>query len=201
VITSDKDLQAIRKRSGYGEGLRHQSWIAYEMQTLQMMAEAGGDVPEPYDMGPNAILMEYIGEPGIPAPVLNSVHLDIGEAHDLYERVKTNLHLLLKLGRIHADLSAFNILYWKGEITLIDFPQVVLADENPSAWVIFKRDVQRICEYFNLQGVNARADALARTLWEESGRKVAADVHPLHLDAENPVDRKLWKAQVSGKRH
>lgn len=34
VITDDGSLHAIRKRTTFGEKLRHQSWIAYEYQAL-----------------------------------------------------------------------------------------------------------------------------------------------------------------------
>ena len=49
---------------------------------------------------------------------------------------------------IHGDLSAFNILYWEGKVTLIDFPQVTLSESNHNAYRIFQRDVRRVCEYF-----------------------------------------------------
>ena len=39
------------------------------------------------------------------------------------------------------DLSAYNILYWDGKITLIDFPQVVETSTNYSAAFILEREV------------------------------------------------------------
>jgi RIO kinase 1 len=66
---------------------------------------------------------------------------------------------------IHGDLSAYNILYWRGEITLIDFPQVVDSRHNESARPILKRDIQRVCDYFSAQGVKCDADAIAGDLW------------------------------------
>jgi len=104
-------------------------------------------------MEKNAILMDYIGDFDTAAPTLNSVTLDHDEAHPLFDRVIRNVDLLLSNQRIHGDLSAYNILYWDGVITLIDFPQVVPPESNPSAWNIFLRDVTRICQYFNSQGV------------------------------------------------
>jgi RIO kinase 1 len=60
---------------------------------------------------------------------------------------------MLRHDRIHGDLSAYNILYWDGRATLIDFPQVTLRRSNPHAEFIFQRDVTRVCEYFARQGV------------------------------------------------
>lgn len=199
VIHNDGDLHAMKKRTNYGEELRHQSWIAYEFQTLEILHAAGADVPKPYAMERNAILMSYIGALGNAAPSLNSVTLDLDEARPLFERVIRNIDLLLSNQRIHGDLSAYNILYWDGDITLIDFPQVVPPEENPSAWNIFLRDVTRVCQYFNSQGVKANARKLATDLWTSHGYKTVKEADPLYLDAEDKEDRRLWEKQKAAR--
>jgi len=195
VIVDDGALHAMQKRTAFGEEVRHQSWIAYEFTTLEILYEAGADVPRPYAMEKNAILMDYIGDMSNAAPVLNAVNLDPDEAARLYERVVRNIDLMLKHNRIHGDLSAYNILYWNGRITLIDFPQVVLPAANPASWVIFLRDVTRICQYFGAQGVQCDARRLAMNLWTSHGHKLVKDVDPRYLDAERPEDRLIWKGQ------
>lgn len=195
ALFREADVNAIIKRTKYGEELRHTSWIAYEFQTLERLHAAGADVPRPFVMLKNSILMEFIGDEGGAAPTLNSVQLDRGEARDLFDRVVLNMDLLLANKRIHGDLSAYNILYWDGGITLIDFPQVVDPEANPSAWVIFLRDVTRVCQYFASQGVKANAHKLAAELWTSHGYRVVQDVHPGHLDADSKEDRRLWKRQ------
>src|SRR5215208_4909260 len=94
VIVKDGDLHAMQKRTAYGEELRHQSWIAYEFQTLEMLHAAGADVPKPYVMEKNAILMDYIGDLDVAAPTLNSVTLEREEVSPLYDRVIENIDLL-----------------------------------------------------------------------------------------------------------
>lgn len=194
-LFKEADVNAIIKRTAYGEELRHTSWIAYEFNTLEILHAAGADVPKPIAMEKNAILMEYIGDVASAAPTLNSVTLDRDEATQLFKRVIRNLDLLLTSERIHGDLSAYNILYWDGDITLIDFPQVTFPEANPSAWVIFLRDVTRVCQYFQSQGVNCNARKLAADLWTSHGHRVVKEVHPLHLDAEKKEDRRLWEKQ------
>jgi len=196
-LFKEADVNAIRKRTSYGEDLRHTSWIAYEFNTLEMLHSAGADVPKPFAMQKNAILMEYIGDFDTAAPTLNSVTLDRDEARPLFDRVIRNVDLLLANERIHGDLSAYNILYWDGGVTLIDFPQVVHAEANPSSWVIFLRDVTRVCQYFATQGVKVNARKLAADLWTAHGHKVVQEVHPSQLDAESKEDRRLWKRQQS----
>jgi RIO kinase 1 len=189
----------MAKRTNYGEELRHQSWIAYEFQTLEMLREAGADVPRPYAMEKNAILMDYIGDFGNAAPTLNTVRLDRDEVAPLYERVIRNIDLLLSHQRIHGDLSAYNILYWDGDITLIDFPQVVRPDSNPASWTIFLRDITRICQYFASQGMRRDARRLATDLWTSYGHRVVQEVHPRDLDPEKKEDRRLWERQKIAK--
>src|SRR5512141_2598283 len=103
AIVKDGDLHAMAKRTNYGEELRHQSWIAYEFQTLEILQDAGADVPKPYAMEKNAILMDYIGDLGSAAPTLNTVTLDRDEVFPLFERVIHDVDLLLSNDRIHGD--------------------------------------------------------------------------------------------------
>ncbi|MFT3894746.1 MAG: RIO1 family regulatory kinase/ATPase [Anaerolineales bacterium] len=197
AIVKDGDLHAMAKRTKYGEELRHQSWIAYEFTTLETLHAAGADVPKPYAMEKNAILMEYIGDIGNAAPPLTAVTLECEEVQPLFERIIHNIDLFLRNKRIHGDLSAYNILYWSGDITLIDFPQVVSPEANPNGWNIFLRDVTRVCQYFATQGLKRDARKLAAEMWTAYGYRIVKDVDPRDLDAESKDDRRLWEKQRS----
>jgi RIO kinase 1 len=186
-------LWAQHKRSVYGEQIRHQSWIAHEFYTLQALFALGADVPRPYEMAPKAILMDYIGDATLPAPALSELRLGGLEAEVLFEQVRHNLQLLLSIGKVHGDLSAYNILYWKGAITLIDFPQVVPVRGNRNAYAIFERDVTRLCEYFIDQGLSLQPQQIASDLWKAHGLRLKPEIDPRLLDAGDPQDRRLWK--------
>jgi RIO kinase 1 len=172
VLIEDGMLHAIEKKTEYGRELLHQSWIAHEFTSLQYLHAAGADVPEPYTMADNAILMEFIGDKYAAAPALNEISLDASEAHGLFERILVNLDILLTHDRIHGDLSAYNILFWGGEISLIDFPQVISPRVNHQAFRIFSRDVHRICEYFERQGVSAQPEKISEELWRSHGLSI-----------------------------
>jgi RIO kinase 1 len=146
--------------------------MAYEFRTLQALHAAGADVPEPLMMGQHTILMAFVGDAQGCAPCLNEVRLEPGESRLLFDRLLRNIDILLSQHRIHGDLSAYNILYWKGGITLIDFPQVVSPRQNPNAYAIFARDVRRVCEYFARQGVDVDAAALTADLWRAHGHRI-----------------------------
>ena len=168
-VIDDGMLHAMEKKTEYGRELLHQSWIAYEFTSIEELHAAGADVPEPYTMANNAIVMEFIGDLGVSAPALSEVSLERSEAKSVFERVLRNLDILLKHERIHGDLSAYNILYWDGDITLIDFPQVISPKVNRHAYTIFERDMKRICDYFAQQGVKTDPKELALELWTSHG--------------------------------
>ena len=184
---------AMNSRSTYGLQLLHTSWIEHEYQALQILHAAGADVPTPYVRGDNAILMEYIGGSHMPAPTMNSIDLEGDEAPSLFERVLGNIEIMLANDRIHGDLSAYNILYWDGEITLIDFPQAIHPDENRNAFRIFERDVIRICEYFERQGVRSNPRKIAADMWTAFNHRLMPDVHPGLLDDGNEDDMVYWQ--------
>lgn len=184
--------RAMRRRSDYGLELLHTSWIEHEFRALQSLHAAGADVPAAYARGNNAVLMSYIGGRDTAAPTLNSIDLDGEEARSLFARVLRNIEVMLAQERIHGDLSAYNILYWEGKITLIDFPQVVNPHENRNAYQIFARDVARVSEYFIRQGLKIKPQRLAAELWTSHGYRLGPDVHPSLLDEESEADRAYW---------
>jgi len=186
-------LKAQRKRSVYGEQIRHQSWLAHEFQTLKTLHAAGADVPRPYEMGENAILMGFIGDELSAAPTLNTVRLKRVEVRPLFERIVRNVDLMLNHEIVHGDLSAYNILYWKGEITLIDFPQVISPSKHRSAYQIFSRDITRICEYFARQGLHTDPNRLAADLWQAHGYRLTSESHPRLPEGDAEWDHKRWE--------
>ena len=161
----NREMRAINKKTSFGAELTHISWLKHEHITLQRLYNLGAAVPKPMGAGQNAILMRYIGDRSRPAPVLQGVSLSLREAEALCDEVLRNIELILAHGMIHGDLSAYNILYWEGKITLIDFPQVTMSESNHNAYRIFQRDVRRVCEYFATQGVERDAEAITRWLW------------------------------------
>lgn len=162
-------LKALNRGSGYGQALSHTSWLMYEYNTLNTLYDAGGAVPQAFAVSENALLMSYFGDENLPAPTLNEVTLEASEVERLFKEVMRNVHLMLQHNMIHGDLSAYNILYWQGDIVLIDFPQVVDIRTNPDAKAILQRDIRRVCEYFQQQGLRLHPERIARRLWGTYG--------------------------------
>jgi RIO kinase 1 len=157
--------RAIRNKTSFGLHAAHTSWLMHEYTALEHLYQAGAAVPRPVAPGENAILMSYHGDSVMAAPTLNTVNLDQGEAQGLFQEVMRNIDLMLRYDLIHGDLSPYNILYWEGEILIIDFPQVVNVRTNPKAHFILRRDLQRTCDYFAGQGVECNAQDLFEEFW------------------------------------
>jgi RIO kinase 1 len=166
ITHNRRKMVAIQQNTRFGQEVRFTSWVEHEYQTLQLLYAAGADVPKPLAHSSTVIMMEYIGEYETPAPTLNQVYLTRREARVIFDRVVENMNILLACHVVHADLSAYNLLYWDGHFKMIDFPQAVDPRHNPDAPALFARDVERICQYFTRYEITPNAAALASELWE-----------------------------------
>jgi RIO kinase 1 len=167
--------KAIAQRSTKGLSAMQTSWLLHEFTLLTRLHARGAHVPKPLAHNEYALLMEFIGQGLEPAPTLNEVALAPREAKLLLEQLLFDLELLLELGWVHGDLSAYNILYEPGRALLIDFPQVVSATANPDARALFERDLERLASYFNRAGAPFDHREHAEALWA----KHVAVVEPL----------------------
>ncbi len=174
VVRDDEGNQAFGRRarlhaerkSEKGRTVQVAHWIGYEFETQRLLYDAGADVPQPLAQVGNSVLMEYIGEPGEAAPRLRDVDLEPEEARPLFDRILRNVELWLAYDRIHGDLSAYNMLYWQGSVTVIDFAQAVQPTYNYAVFSLLARDIARVCQHFARYGVDADPGALAADLWE-----------------------------------
>ena len=187
----ERMIRAVGKKTAYGQQVSHTSWLMHEYMTLDRLYSLGAAVPQAISSAENAMLMSYCGDEHMAAPALSDVSLDEDEAKPLFIEVVRNIEVMLQNGMVHGDLSAYNILYWEGEITLIDFPQVTDSRGNSHARDILARDVTRVCEYFADQGVDNDPQDILYHLWkryvELDERLRAADISRL-LEANEEED-------------
>jgi RIO kinase 1 len=160
-------LRAFEKRrhSATGRQVQAGTWQHREYGCLAELYDAGADVPRPIASSENAILMEYLGDEDEAAQQLNRVRLDIAEAGPLFQRVMNNIELFLALNRVHGDLSPHNILYWRGEVRVIDFPQATDPRFNRHCHDLLSRDIDNVCRYFAAYGVEVDAWGITEDLW------------------------------------
>jgi RIO kinase 1 len=183
----DQILRALGKSTEYGAQVQHTSWLMWEYQTLQSLHQAGASVPRAWAAAENGLIMDYVGDGERAAPTLHESHLERAEASRLFDTALENVRILLQNGLIHGDLSAYNILYWQGSLTFIDFPQIVQARHNRQAQTILRRDLARLVDYFRPYGIRANPRQIADALWQEY-----AALDPLELAA----DLSVFEAQM-----
>lgn len=175
-IRGGREARAMRKKTRFGQHLDFMTWIVHEFQVQQELFEVGADVPRPISHRGNTILMEFIGNEWNAAPTLNEINLDQAEAQPLFDRVLDNVRLMLTHHYVHGDLSAYNILYWNGQIYIIDFPQLVNVRTNRNGLTFLERDIRRVYEYFARFGVETDPVSLTTELWQDY---MAGDDNPI----------------------
>ncbi len=101
-------------------------------------------VPKPIFIYKNVLGMEYIGDEETPARLLTGVELCKEDAKYLFDDLIEKIHSLCRIGMVHGDLSPYNILYWKGELVVIDVSQATYLDKR-----LLCRDLKNVFNYFD----------------------------------------------------
>lgn len=165
-ILNGHDARAVKKKTEWGKRYEFGSWLYHEYEQLKTLSDAGADVPKPIALRGNAMLMQYIGDEDGAAPKLQEVRLQPAEVRPLFDRVLSNVELFLRLDKVHGDLSPYNILYYGGAITIIDFPQTVDPRQNQNALTLLGRDLENVCRYWSRYGVQSDPARMSRFLWQ-----------------------------------
>ncbi|MCQ2355294.1 MAG: serine protein kinase RIO [Clostridia bacterium] len=122
------------------------AWTKKEYSNLARTREAGIPCPKPLAFGRNILIMEFLGDDGIPYPQMRQklpkspeeTYQDaIGLIRDLYQKARL----------VHGDLSEYNILTGADGLTLIDMAQAV-TPEHPKAYNFLFRDIRNINRFF-----------------------------------------------------
>lgn len=122
------------------------AWTQKEFKNLQQATYAGVRVPKPIDVSHNVLIMEFIGEEGVSAPLLREIELK--NPQRIYDQVLTNVKRLYQKAKlVHGDLSEYNIMIWKNKPVLFDVSQAVLL-EHPMASQLLDRDIENLNRYF-----------------------------------------------------
>lgn len=148
-LEGDKRFKEVRKTK---RDIVHE-WTKKEFKNLDISNRAGAKVPLPMVFRNNVLVMELIGENGIPSPTLKDrgvEGLDIGE---LYEKLlESTAKMLYKAKIVHSDLSEYNVLIRGEEPVIIDVGQAVLLS-HPKAKEFFERDLRNLSNYFSKKGL------------------------------------------------
>jgi RIO kinase 1 len=131
-----------------------------EWMMLRRAWKAGASVPYPVEQTDHGLLMEFIGDESQAAPKLVQARLSGSELTSAWEQLLASLRALTDGGLVHADLSAYNLLWWQGRLVLIDLPQAVEFTTNTDAYELLHRDVANVGEWFTRRGAEVDVEAV-----------------------------------------
>ncbi|KPV64276.1 MAG: RIO-type serine/threonine-protein kinase Rio1 [Candidatus Bathyarchaeota archaeon BA1] len=126
------------------------AWAQKEFKNLQRALDAGVRVPKPIAVEKNVLVMEFIGKNGVSAPLMMEIFLK--NPQQVYRRLLTLVKKLYqKAELVHADLSEYNIMIWRGKPILFDVSQAVTL-KHPMVDRFLQRDLENLYWYF--KGLN-----------------------------------------------
>jgi RIO kinase 1 len=142
-------------------------WARKEYSNLSEMAKAGVSVPQPIAVSGNVLVMRFLGEGGLRAPLLVEAAREL-EAEDLERMlemlIKDVESMVCRARLVHGDLSEYNVMIWEGRPWIIDVAQAVSL-EHPKSRELLERDVSNVFSFFShWLDVSEREESLRRSL-------------------------------------
>ena len=155
-----RDRRAVEAMTTYGKRLLQDRWTGHEYDVMVRLWAAGVSVPYPVAYADDLFWLEYVGGRDGAAPQLAAARLDRRQLDDAWDQLVEALHIMTVEGIVHADLSAFNLLWWEGRLVVIDLPQAVDLAANPQGLDFLHRDVLNVADWFARRGVDRDAEEL-----------------------------------------
>lgn len=142
----DEEMKIMTKKHS---NLR-ELWAAKEFNNLEKIANLG-IAPRPIHRIRNINVMEFLGEEGLPYPLLKNCKEYLDQNH--YDAVIDAIKKMFENDLVHADLSEFNILFTGERIYVIDLAQGV-STSHPESMKFLTRDIENINKFFSeIEGI------------------------------------------------
>jgi RIO kinase 1 len=160
-VRRSRETRAMATRTEFGRELIAGQWAMAEFEALSRLwqlgrREGGVRVPYPVQLLGTELL---VGDPdGTAAPRLAQVRPDADQLRALWQQMVEALTVLARAGLAHGDLSPYNVLVHRGELVLIDLPQVVDIVANPQGPEFLARDVANVASWFRARGLGLDDD-------------------------------------------
>ena len=167
-FASSRDRRAVAGKTSYGRQVSAARWSEHEVASLLQAQAAGVTVPYLVEPTEDGFLMELVGDEDGAAPRLVNARLDGLQLASAHAQLRDELVLLTRAGLVHADLSPYNVLWWRDRLWLIDLPQAVDLALNPHALDLLHHDVTTMATWFTRQGVPIDGEAWFAELLAET---------------------------------
>ncbi len=118
-------------------------WAQREFSTMKSL-HGKISLPEPIAVHNNVVVMRFLGEEGIPYPLMK----DYGplDPEKDFKTVMDAVKTMYTEGLVHADLSEYNIMVYN-TLYFIDFAQATILDDT-RAEEFLRRDIENVHRYF-----------------------------------------------------
>jgi RIO kinase 1 len=177
--------RAVQGKTRRGRQMLEAAWYGHEWNELRHLHSAGVTVPPPVEeIVPTKLRsrtfhwsslnapakgghdeemdggyrMAFVGDQPVAAPRLASIPLAADEADRVWRDLLHEVWLMLRAERVHGDLSAYNVLYWRDRPVIIDLSQTVDLVTHAGARELLRRDLEHLATYFARQGIDADVD-------------------------------------------
>lgn len=129
-------------------------WAMKEAANLNRMKKFNIPCPMVQVLKKHVLVMTFIGEERNPALKLKDAKLSLASMEDAYDQILSVLKKMYReCGLVHADLSEYNMLWWRDRVWFIDVSQAVDI-AHPKAMEFLHRDCSNISSFFTKNGVH-----------------------------------------------
>ncbi|MEK6954176.1 MAG: RIO1 family regulatory kinase/ATPase [Candidatus Micrarchaeota archaeon] len=120
-----------------------------EFANLKLVNKAGVRAPRPVKCKDNVVVMEFLGEEGVPSELL--IEAEILDPMGTVLKILENMRRMHEAGIVHVDLSEYNIINFHDEPYIIDVGQAVLT-HHPQASQFLRNDIHNLLKFFRKIG-------------------------------------------------
>jgi len=142
------NFREVTRERDYTSDREHTSWLYTARKAAEREYEAletlypDVSVPRPIDHNRHAIVMEKMD--GVE---LSRTRLEDEQVRPILDLILEEVQTAYLEGRVHADMSEYNVFVAEDGVTVFDWPQSVPTDhENAEAFL--ERDVENVLGYF-----------------------------------------------------
>jgi RIO kinase 2 len=153
------NFREVMKERDYTSDRAHVSWMYTARKAAEREYEAletlypEVSVPQPVDHNRHAIVMAKMDGVELSRAKLESEQV-VGVLDLLLSEVQTAYHA----GRVHADMSEYNVFVDSDGVTIFDWPQSIPTDHE-NATEFLRRDVENVLGYFQRKYPTETPDA------------------------------------------
>lgn len=136
-------------------------WAKKEFTNLSLLRRYKIPAPVPMTFHKNLLMMSYLGTQVSPAPMLKETSVDF---QAIFEQVMSDLSVMYgKAKLVHADMSEYNLLYYRKKAYFVDLGQAVARD-HPAADFFLERDVKNLSRFFSNRGIDCNSEEMLRSV-------------------------------------